>query len=92
MAEDIEALKTENAELKAKVVELEERIKKYSNGENHKRYYEKNKEKIKAKGTENLKKLKETNPEKLREYRRNYYLKRKERQKTEKEASETPTA
>jgi hypothetical protein len=92
MSEELEALKTENAELKAKVAELEERIKKYSNGENHKRYYEKNKEKIKAKGTENLKKLKETNPEKLREYRRNYYLKRKERLKTEKEASETPTA
>ncbi len=92
MAEDIEALKTENAELKAKVAELEERIKKYSNGENHKRYYEKNKEKIKAKGTENLKKLKETNPEKLREYRRNYYLKRKERLKAEKESSTPPTA
>ena len=59
--------------LKAKVLELEERVKKYSNGDNHKRYYEKNKDKIKAKGTENLKKLKETNPEKLREYRRNYY-------------------
>ena len=37
------------------------------------RFVEKNKDKIKAKGTENLKKLKETNPEKLREYRRNYY-------------------
>jgi hypothetical protein len=90
--EELEALKTENAELKAKVAELEERIKKYSNGENHKRYYEKNKEKIKAKGTENLKKLKETNPEKLREYRRNYYLKRKERLKAEKEEPATPTA
>jgi cell division septum initiation protein DivIVA len=92
MAEELEALKTENAELKAKVAELEERIKKYSNGENHKRYYEKNKEIIKAKGSENLKKLKETNPEKLREYRRNYYLKRKERLTVEKDSSATPTA
>jgi hypothetical protein len=90
--EELDTLKTENAELKAKVAELEERIKKYSNGENHKRYYEKNKEKIKAKGTENLKKLKETNPEKLSEYRRNYYLKRKERLKAEKGSSATPTA
>lgn len=92
MIEEIDTLKKENAELKAKVLELEERIKKYSNGDNHKRYYEKNKDKIKAKGTENLKKLKETNPEKLREYRRNYYLKRKERLKAEKEESTTPTA
>lgn len=88
MSDELDTLKKENIELKAKVLELEERLKKYSNGENHKRYYEKNKEKIKAKGTENLKKLKETNPEKLREYRHNYYLKRKERLKAEKE---TPT-
>lgn len=87
MSDELDTLKKENTELKAKVLELEERLKKYSNGENHKRYYEKNKEKIKAKGTENLKKLKETNPEKLREYRRNYYLKRKERMKAEKEVS-----
>lgn len=90
--DELNSLKKENAELKAKVQELEERVKKYSNGDNHKRYYEKNKDKIKAKGTENLKKLKETNPEKLREYRRSYYLKRKERLKAEKEASAIPMA
>ena len=53
-------------------------IKKYTNGDNHKRYYEKNKDKIKEQGTNYLKKLKEENPEKLKEYRRNYYLKNKE--------------
>ena len=90
MNDELTTLKKENTELKAIIIELEERLKKYSNGENHKRYYEKNKEKIKAKGTENLKKLKETNPEKLKEYRRNYYLKRKEQLKAEKEATKPP--
>ena len=68
-------------ELKAKNIELEERLKKYTNGDNHKRYYEKNKDKIKEQGTTYLKKMKEENPEKLKEYRRTYYLKRKEKMK-----------
>jgi len=68
-------------ELKAKNIELEERLKKYTNGDNHKRYYEKNKDKIKEQGTIYLKKLKEENPEKLKEYRRTYYLKKKEKMK-----------
>jgi hypothetical protein len=65
--------------LKAKNMELEEKLKKYTNGDNHKRYYEKNKDKIKEQGTTYLKKLKEENPEKLKEYRRTYYLKKKEK-------------
>jgi predicted MPP superfamily phosphohydrolase len=68
-------------ELKIKNMELEERLKKYTNGDNHKRYYEKNKDKIKEQGTTYLKKLKEENPEKLKEYRRTYYLKKKEKMK-----------
>jgi hypothetical protein len=79
----MEELQTENEVLKQKNKELEEKLKKYTNGDNHKRYYEKNKEKIKEHGSNNLKKLKEENPEKLKEYRRTYYLKRKERSKTE---------
>ena len=76
----MEELQTEIETLKQKNKELEEKLKKYTNGENHKRYYEK---KIKEHGSNNLKKLKEENPEKLKEYRRTYYLKRKERLKTE---------
>ena len=79
----MEELQTENDALKQKNKELEEKLKKYTNGDNHKRYYEKNKEKIKEHGSSNLKKLKEENPEKLKEYRRTYYLKRKESLKTE---------
>jgi len=79
-----EQLQKENEELKNKVQELEDKLKKYTNGDNHKRYYEKNKEKIKEQGTTYLKKLKEENPEKLKEYRRTYYLKRKQQKEPEK--------
>ena len=77
----MEELQKENDELKLKVQELEERLKKYTNGENHNRYYEKNKDKIKEQGSRYLKKLKEENPDKLKEYRRTYYLKKKEKLK-----------
>jgi predicted MPP superfamily phosphohydrolase len=81
--EELNIIKKENEELKKKNAELEERLKKYTNGDNHKRYYEKNKEKIKEQGTNYLKKLKEENPDKLKEYRRSYYLKKKEKMNTE---------
>jgi len=77
--EDVGALKTEIEELRNKVSELEEKLKKYTNGDNHKRYYEKNKEIIKEAGSNYLKKLKEENPEKLKEYRKRAYQKRKEK-------------
>jgi len=75
--ENIDIIKKENEELKKKNVELEERLKKYTNGNNHKRYYEKNKEKIMEIGANYLQNLKEKNPDKLKEYRRTYYLKKK---------------
>jgi predicted MPP superfamily phosphohydrolase len=77
--DEVQLLKKENEELKNKVIELEERLKKYTNGDNHKRYYEKNKEKIMETGSNYLKKLKEENPEKLKEYRQKAYQKRKEK-------------
>lgn len=84
--ETIDIIKKENEELKQKIlslenenIELKEHLKKYTNGENNKRYYEKNKEKVKQQGSNYLKKLAEENPEKLKEYRRNAYLKRKEK-------------
>lgn len=86
--ENIDNIKTENEELKNKILilekenqELREHLKKYTNGDNNKRYYEKNKEKVKEQGAIYLKKLSEENPEKLKEYRRNAYLKRKEKLK-----------
>jgi predicted MPP superfamily phosphohydrolase len=77
--DEIEIIKKENEELKKTNTELEERLKKYTNGDNHKRYYEKNKEKVKEIGTNYLQKLKEENPEKLKEYRKRAYQKRKEK-------------
>jgi len=75
--DEIEIIKKENEELKKTNAELEERLKKYTNGDNHKRYYEKNKEKYKELGANYLQKLKEDNPEKLKEYRRTAYQNRK---------------
>ena len=79
-------LKLKIVELTNKVNELEERLKKYTNGSNHKRYYEKNKEKIKESGSTYLQKLKTENPEKLKEYSRRAYANKKKKQ-TEKENS-----
>ena len=66
-------------DLKTQNMELEQRLKKYTNGENHKRYYEKNKEKIKETGASYLQKLKAENPEKIKEYSHRAYLKQKEK-------------
>jgi predicted MPP superfamily phosphohydrolase len=79
--EELCIIKKENDELKKKNAELEERLKKYTNGDNHKRYYDKNKEKYKELGSTYLQKLKEENPEKLKEYRQRAYQKRKEKLK-----------
>ncbi len=76
-------LKEENEELKKKILELEERLKIYTNNESHKKYYEKHNETIKEKARNYMSKLKETNPEKLKEWRHNAYLKRKEKLKQE---------
>jgi len=70
-------------QLKQKNIELEEKLKKYTNSEGHKRYYEKNKELVIQKSNERKELLKETNPEKIKEYARRAYLKRKEKLKKE---------
>ena len=71
----------DNNSLKKKIEELEQKLKKYTNGDNHKRYYEKNKDKIKKDGLLYLKNLKLENPEKIKEYNHNAYIKRKEKKK-----------
>jgi len=75
----MEDILEENAALKLRVVDLEEKLKKYTNGNNHKKYYETHKETVKEQGANYLQKLKEENPEKLKEYRRRAYLKQKEK-------------
>ena len=78
-------LVVENELLKQRVNELEEKLKKCTNGNNHKNYYEKNKEIVKEKGSLYLKKLKEEKPEKIKEYAKRAYLKKKEKLKKENE-------
>jgi hypothetical protein len=78
MEEELNTLKKENEVLRKQNLELQEHLKKYTNGNNHKRYYEKNKEKVKEIGSNYIQKLKVENPEKLKEYRRTYYLKKKQ--------------
>ena len=72
-------LNAEISALKLHIADIEQRLKKYTNGENHKRYYEKNKEKIKETGASYLQKLKAENPEKIKEYSRRAYLNQKEK-------------
>jgi len=71
-----------------KIEELELRLKKYTNGDNHKRYYEKNKNKIKESGSNYLQKLKTENPEKIKEYSRKAYANKKAKKKLEEQLDE----
>jgi hypothetical protein len=79
----MEELVKENQALKEKIIELEERLKKYTNSEGHKRYYEKNKQKVIEDSANYLKNLKENNPDKIKEYAKRAYLKKKEKFKKE---------
>ena len=74
-------LKEENVKLKQQILELEERLKIYTNNESHKKYYKKHNKIIKEKARNYMSKLKETNPDKLKKWRHNAYIKRKEKEK-----------
>jgi hypothetical protein len=63
--------------LRTRILELEEHLKKYTNSNGHRKYYEKNKDKVMKNASAYLKKLAEENPEKLREYRITAYQNRK---------------
>ena len=67
----VEELTKENEDLKAKVAQLEESLQKYTNTDRHKRYYEKNKEKVKARAKEYMERMRTENPEKIREWKMN---------------------
>ena len=76
---DYEQVIKENKLLKEENDLLKEKLTKYMS--QHKNYYENNKEIINEKAKQRLKKIAEENPEKIKEYRRNAYLKRKEKLK-----------
>jgi hypothetical protein len=73
----MEDLKKENEELKRERLELKSQLN--SLADSKKKYYENNKDIVKEKALLRLKKIAEENPEKIKEYRRNAYLKRKEK-------------
>jgi hypothetical protein len=87
MNEEINILKLEIKELKKKKnIELEEKLKLYTNPERNKKYYEKNSNIVKEKAKNYMEKIKETNPEKLKEWRHNEYLNRKAKLKAQQDS------
>ena len=79
----MEALVKENEELRQQLKQLQEDHQQYTQNvvDSKRKYYESNKEIVKEKALQRLKKIAEDNPEKIKEYRKNAYLKRKEKEK-----------
>jgi hypothetical protein len=80
MDAQISLLQQQNEKLLSTIETLKKQLEKYTNNERHKKYYEKNKERVKENAKNYLNRLKDENPEKLKEYRHRAYLKRKEKQ------------
>jgi ABC-type dipeptide/oligopeptide/nickel transport system ATPase component len=76
----ISSLQQQNERLLSTVETLKKQLEKYTNNERHKKYYEKNKDRVKENAKNYLNRLKEENPDKLKEYRHRAYLRRKEKQ------------
>lgn len=74
---NLEELKKENDILKETIIKLEEKLKKYTNSDAHKDYYEQHKDEVKAKGKAYIEKLKKEDPEKLKAYWKKANEKRK---------------
>lgn len=76
---DLELEQSQQIEkLKLEIQELKEKLKKYTNPERNKKFYENNKEEIIKKSNDRLKNL---SNEKLQEYRHRAYVKRKDKDK-----------
>lgn len=79
--DNVETMKIKIEKMSKYIAELEENLKKYTNSTRHIKYYENNADIVKERTKKYVEKLKEENPEKLKEWRRTYYLKRKEKLK-----------
>ena len=77
MNDIVNKLIIENELLKKKNIELEKKLKTYTNTERHKKYYENNSEKVKEKAKSYIERMKIENPEKLKEWRHTAYMNRK---------------
>ena len=85
--EEVVELKQKIAKMEKYITELEYHLKKYTNSTRHLKYYENNKDVVKERTKNYVDKLKTENPEKLKEWRRNYYLKKKEKLKEQQNSS-----
>jgi hypothetical protein len=81
--DEVSELKLKLEKMEKYVKELEDNLKKYTNNNRHLKYYENNKDVVKERTKNYVEKLKNENPDKLKEWRRNYYLKKKEKKKEE---------
>ncbi len=81
--DEISEMKQKIEKMEIYIKELEEHLKKYTNNNRHLKYYENNKEVVKERTKNYMEKMKVENPEKLKEWRRNYYLKKKEKIQSE---------
>lgn len=86
--DEVSELKLKLEKMEKYVKELEDNLKKYTNNNRHLKYYENNKEVVKERTKNYVEKLKNENPDKLKEWRRTYYLKKKEKLKTQQEINE----
>jgi hypothetical protein len=64
-------------EYKQRISELENKLKKYTNPDRHKRYYENNKELVKDKAKIYMDKIKTEDPDKLKKWRHTAYINKK---------------
>ena len=88
MTDEIDKLKIQVVELTKKNIELEAKLKTYTNPERNKKYYEKHSDIAREKSKQYVEKLKETNPDKLKEWRHTAYLKRKAKLQAQKAEEE----
>ena len=75
---NLDEITNENKLLKLRVIELEERLKKYTNPARNRQYYENNKEEIKARNHKPY----VSSSEQRKEYNKRAYEKRKEKIKS----------
>ena len=84
----IKMLEVEITTLKQTIDELKCKLKKYTNNESHKKYYEQNKETVKIKAKQYTEKIKSENPDKMKQWRHTAYMNRKNKNPTDKTQSD----
>ena len=79
-SENVEPLLQRIKELEEEILDLKEKLKKYTKPQRNKDYYKRNAEKIREKDRERRAKQTPEQKEKMKEYNRRYYLQRKKKE------------